>query len=141
MLTTGDVASESYEVLDHWLYVWEKLLDKPNQLLLDRSFGNVLRATTSELAAHVRRQPGKSIHRSNKGVVRNLLEFLEKAFKRGDRTINFIKAEHSAEVDELNRLLKEGEFNPEAILRQLRAIANAPSFPVLEQEFTKEVLT
>jgi len=140
MLTTSDVASESYEVLAQWLYVWEKLIDNPNQLLLDRSFGNVLRATTSELAAHVRRQPGKPIQRSNKGVARNLLEILEKAFKRGDGTINFIKAEQSAEVDELNRLLKEGEFNPEAILIQLRAIADAPSFAVLEQEFTKEIL-
>lgn len=140
MSTTSDVENECYEVLAHWLYVWEKFLDKPNQLLLDRSFGNVLRATTSELVAHVRRQPGKSIHRSNKGVARSLLEFLEKAFKSGDRIINVIKVEHSAEIDELNRLLKEGEFNPEAILTQLRAIADAPSFAALKQEFTKEIL-
>jgi hypothetical protein len=136
-----EVRNEYYEVLSHWLYLWEKLLKEPNDLLLDRSFGNIVRATLTELDTYLKRTPTKPIHRNQTNYGRNLLVLIEEAFDKNNVAIDLIKIDRPTEIGELRPLLKEPSFNVSAIYGLLELIKDYPSIAALRQEFIKEVLS
>jgi hypothetical protein len=134
------VRNEYYELISHWLYQWEKLIKEPNDLLLDRSFGNIVRATLTELNTYLKRTPNKPIHRNQTSYGRNLLVLLEEAFDKNNVAVDLIKIDCPTEIAELRRLLKEPSFNVSAIYGLLELIKDYPSTTALRQEFIKEVL-
>src|SRR5436190_19869179 len=98
-----------YEILEAWSRNWEEQLKEPADLLLDRSFGNLIGPTLIELKPSFTKS--KVIERSANGWARALLELLEARFRDEDLDIYFYKLEYPHELQLIEQLLKQGKFD------------------------------
>ena len=124
-MTIDDTKPTLYEVLEAWTRAWEELLKEPVDLLLNRSFCNLVVPTLVETKPYFIKS--KLIERSAQGWARGLLELLEARFRDNDIDIYFYRLEYPKEIQELDYLLKQGKFDVPAIFPILETIKDGPS--------------
>jgi hypothetical protein len=114
-----------YEILEAWSRNWEEQLKEPADLLLDRSFGNLVGPTLIELRSSFVKS--KVIERSANGWARALLELVEARFREGDLDIYFYKLEYPQELQLIEQLLTQGKFDVSRIYPLLEKIQDGPT--------------
>jgi hypothetical protein len=114
-----------YQILEAWIRKWEELLKEPADLLLNRTFGNIIPAASIETKPYFTKP--RYIERSAKGWARGLLELLESEFREENIEILFYRLQYPQEIKELEPLLKQGKFEVAAIYPLLEKIKHGPS--------------
>lgn len=133
--------NQMFRVFEAWLRTWEDLLKKPGDILLERSFLNIIPPALMELRrAYLN---NKKIERSAIGWGRVLLGLLEEDSDSDNSEIEFLRSEYPTEIANLKHLLKEGKFDAGRIFPLLESIAPGPSvrsiFESLRVEFQRGV--
>jgi hypothetical protein len=114
-----------YDVLEAWIRSWEELLKEPVNLLLNRSFCNMIEPTLVETKPSFTKS--KMIERSANGWARGLLELLEAQFCEHDSDIYFYELTYPNEIQRLEQLLKQGRFDVPSIFPLLQQVKDGPS--------------
>ncbi|HSE19699.1 MAG TPA: hypothetical protein VLB46_21750 [Pyrinomonadaceae bacterium] len=138
-MTSDDSKPTLYEILEAWIRGWEELLKEPVNLLLNRSFCNLIKPALVELKPYFAKS--RTIERSANNWARGLLELLETRFRESDFDIYFYRLEYPHEVAELEHLLKQGKFDVLQIYPLLRKINNGPSENTILIALRDELLT
>lgn len=131
---------DTLNLLTFWLDAWKKQLEKPRQLIFERSFVNIARVAAAALEDTYRTDPTKKIQRSATGWGRKLLGLLEDAFTINDPVIGFLKLEYKSEIEELERQIQKPEFELAAIFPLLEKIREGLSLPVISKALVEEIL-
>jgi hypothetical protein len=130
-----------YLLLEAWLRTWEDLLKKPGDILLERSFLNIIPSTLVEIRRSFLNN--KKIERSAKGWGRVLLGLLEEEFDHADHEIHFVQSEYSTEMASLKQSLKQGTFDTGQIYTIIEILEKGPAtgtiFDSLKQELMRGV--
>ena len=124
-MTSDDSKPTMYEILEAWVRAWEELLKEPANLLLNRSFCNLIKPALVELKPHFAKS--RTIERSANNWARGLLVLLETSFRESDPDIYFYRLEYPHEVSELEQLLKQGKFDVPKIYPLLEKVQDGPS--------------
>jgi|GEM_PF-2984525 hypothetical protein len=127
----------AYQILEAWIRTWEELLKKPTNLLLNRSFSNIIQPTLVETKGAFTKS--KFIERSATGWGRALLELLDRQFRDNNIEIDFFRLEFSHAVQLLEQLLKQGKFDVPAIYPVLEKLRSGPSVAAVFAELGKEL--
>jgi len=137
VMSTEDADPSLYEVLEAWVRTWEELLKEPANLLLERSFANIIQPAIVETNRAFAK--AKPIERSANGWGRVLLELLDQAFRDGDPEIKFFSLEFPKQMQDLEILLKKGSFDISAIYPLLERVRNGPSVSAIVTELGKDL--
>lgn len=124
-MTNADTRPTFYELLEAWTRRWEELLKDPADLLLNRTFCNVIPAALVEIKPYFTKP--RCIERSAKSWARVLLGLLEEEFREQDSEIYFYRLEYPQEIEELEHLLKQGKFDVPSIYPILKKIEQGPT--------------
>ena len=124
-MTIDDTKPTLYEILEGWARAWEELLKEPANLLLNRSFCNLIVPTLVETKPYFTK--AKIIERSAQGWARGLLELLEARFRDNDIDLHFYRLEYPQECQLLEQRLTQGKFDASAICPLLETIKDGPS--------------
>ena len=121
----NDTNADLYETLFAWTRAWEELLKEPANLLLNRTFCNIVSPALAETKRYLTRSG--FIERSAKGWARGLLELLDDQFRQNNIDIQFYRLEYPHEMQDLENLLRQGKFDVSKIYPLLQKIYDGPS--------------
>jgi hypothetical protein len=102
------VRTVNYARLTRWLRIWSNLLREPRDLLLERHFPNVVRATLVRLEDRYDHKTTKVVERSGKGLEQEYLRLLERIVTSRNPYLDLLRRDHATELIRLEALLSQG---------------------------------
>jgi hypothetical protein len=133
------MTSDLYPKIVRWLDIWDQALSKPTDILLRRSFANLV--SVIERALEKKSRAGTI--RIKAGREYRLLEWLAASFDNGDPEIALFRQSDHISMSHLEQLLKLGQqqqsFEIAPLLLILNSLTAGVPFVVLKTALTNEL--
>jgi hypothetical protein len=128
-----------YQKISYWLDIWKELVERPSEILLEKSFVNLAKAATEELELALKRDPAAQIGANAQGWKKLALDRINEAFLKNHPVIPLLKLEHDTELVNLSSQVLSLPYNASAILPLVEKIKTGLSLRTLEEAIVKEL--
>lgn len=127
-----------------WLEDWQRRFgtfkeDEIRELIFQRSFINIARATTVELDSHYRDKPSEKIQRNSKeSWAKGFFDLIESYFDNNHPVLDLLSLEYEPEIDALRIEIKAGAYDIAKIYPLIDRIKEGLSPAMIGSEVAKQ---
>jgi hypothetical protein len=128
-----------YQKISLWLDIWKTLVEKPSDILLEKSFVNLAKGAAEELELALKRDPAAQIGANAQGWKKLALDRINEAFRKKHPVIPLLKLEHDTEMVNLSSQVASLPYSVPAILPLVQKIKTGLSLQTLEKAIVEEL--